>query len=162
MAYYANGQTLQFTPMAMDKQILFFDVTVQLAATQTDDATGAVINILGPFPANTELVLFDEWWVLPSDLDTNATPALTYDLQISSALAGTSPTVLIADSTTAQGGTKDLLDSNLTGTSLSGKYLQVKIETAAATAAAGTIQVRGAVRTGAAARTIDLRAVAGV
>lgn len=163
MAYYADvSRSLQFTPHADDKGVLTFDVTLTIAESQADDASGTVFNIIGPFPDGVEIACIDEWFVLPSDLDTGATPALTYDFQISSALAGTSPTVLISNSTTAQDGTKDFLDSNVMGTALGGKYLQVKIEVAADTAAAGTIQVRGAVRKSPPARTIDLSAIAAV
>lgn len=165
MAYYADTVKMtRYTPFATEFHAVPFDITVTVASTQIDDVTDTVINVLGPFGANQAIFNAAGWTVTPTDMDTHATPTLTFDFQISSALAGTSPTVLISNSAAAQSAAADLLDTPTTAenTSLSGKYLQIKIEDDVATAAAGSFRVRGWVYNVPPARTIALDAVAAV
>jgi len=121
-----------------------FDVTTELATTQLDDANDDT-NLL-QFPQNSRL-----WdvWVDLDDLDTGGTPALVWDLVVE-ATDGTGTVVLINDSTVGQTAGTDTLDTRQTSLliDVSLKYLQFRIVTKAATAAAGTLRVRGAFFTG--------------
>ena len=81
--------------------------------------------------------------MVTTDMDTNGAPALVISLQTST------PTVLIGGSTIGQGAGNDALDAGVYGIDVSSLYLDAKFTTAAATAAAGTIQIKAHVLVGA-------------
>jgi hypothetical protein len=112
--------------------------------TITDTHVGTINNIVNllDFPPNTILLGLE---VVATDMDTNATPALVIDFQV---YDGTTTTVLINDSTIGQGAGNDALDAGVAYTDVSSQYLQAKFVAAAATAAAGTIQVKALVAVG--------------
>lgn len=118
-------------------------VTVGLLTTDIDDIGDNVA--LFQFPANCRL------WGLSlevDDLDTHATPTITFDIALSAAAAGTSQTVLINDSTAAQGGGVDGIDAmTYIGYDVSNMYLCFQCAAAASTGAAGDIVIRALVYT---------------
>jgi hypothetical protein len=163
MAYYSPGTDAlaRVIPSLSPMDPTPFHFKVKLASTQVDDLTDTVINVAGPFPTNTQISCSASWLLDSTDLDTAATPTLTLDLQVSAALAGTSPTVLISNSAVGQGAVGDLLDSvdATEGLDIGGKYLQIKIEDDVTTAAAGTITIKGYLMVGPVTNTQDLTGV---
>lgn len=163
MAYYTPGTDAlaRLVPSLSPMKPTPFSVILKLASTQVDDVTDTVFNVMGPFPTNTQIASAASWTLDASVLDAHATPTLTFDVQVSAALAGTSPTVLISNSATGQAGVADLLDSVTAseGLDIGGKYLQIKIEDDVATTAAGTITIKGYLMVGPVTNTQDLTAV---
>lgn len=160
-SYINAHKSKQYVPLNPQAQNVYFDVTVSVSATQIADETDSTFVVLGPLPANTVIADSDSWQVDTSDLDTHATPTLTFDLTLADDKENANPDVLISNSDAAQSGATDYLDANEDWTDASSKYLLIKIEADVATGAAGTFRVRGAFRTGTPARTIDLTGVTG-
>lgn len=111
-------------------------VTVSLATTNIDNADDGVVFYQFPSAA----YLWD-LSVYATDMDTNATPTLVFDVGIGDS-DGAVDTVLINDTTIGQGAGRDDLDATVQKwVNCSSKYLMIDIVTAAATAAAGTLTV---------------------
>lgn len=79
-----------------------------------------------------------------SDVDTNGSPALVYDVVVINE-AGTTLFTLVSSSTKGRTGGTDVMDGALLGRNIgtSGGYIALKVTTAAATAAAGTYKWAG-------------------
>lgn len=126
-----------------------FKHTATIATTHIDNADDGFL--LFEFPEEACWLDLDSLVILPSDLDTGATPALDVDYGIGDS-DGTLDTQLIDGSLAGQTGVADFVD-NADGEgfdtartrflSVAGKYLLGDVVTAAATAAAGTIEVSG-------------------
>lgn len=101
---------------------------------------------LGYFPSNYNIYLVD-LQVTTDDLDAHATPTAVFDVILDD---GSNEVVLINDSTVMQGGGSDRLDAD--GGHLlrlvSGSWIGTKMATGAATAAAGTVTLKGLVYVG--------------
>lgn len=117
------------------------EVTVGLLTTDMDDVGDNVA--LFQFPDNCRL------WGLSlevDDLDTHATPTIKFDIALSAVAAGTSQTVLIDDSTAAQGGGVDGIDAlTYLGYDVSNKYLCFQCAAAGTTRVAGDITIHALV-----------------
>lgn len=132
-----------------------FDVTVELSATQAGLAAGAVFNLL-KMPEKAFIVNSAGWEYDFTDMDTNGAPALVLDIQFSASADGSSPDVVINNSSAGQSGASDAHDASEEWTDVGGKYLQAQVVTQAATAAAGSIRVKGFIACGVNPFTIDL------
>jgi len=131
-------------PNADPQGVFPFSVTTEIATTSIDETDDEVYLIY--FPSNYDIYLLDLEMTV-DDLDTHATPTLVLDLNMDT---GSAEVTLINDTTIGQGGGSDKLD--LDGghylRSLSGNYLATKVVTGAATAATGTVTVKGMVYVG--------------
>lgn len=78
--------------------------------------------------------------ITATDMDTNATPALVFDIVVTDA-NDTVKAVLINDTTIGQGAGSKVLDDAEVGEFVGGYWLALKTVTAAATPAAGTLKV---------------------
>ena len=109
-----------------------------VSLASTDLQNGDSVDIL-TFPGRCFLTGL---WIKITDVDTNGTPALTFDIRADS-------DVLINNSTAGQAGGNDQLDADLDPVLLdvSGSVLKFVPETSAATAAAGTLTVYAAINT---------------
>lgn len=157
-SYYRVRKQGEVLPVA-ETDVTFFDVEISFSTAQVDAwAADDIVHLIGPFPKGAKVVLdyadeggattpeagTTEWSYDFSDLDTHATPTLDFDIGFSAALTGTSLDVFANDSAAAQTGATDYNDASEIGTDIGEKYLVLKIVTAAATAAGGTVRVRGA------------------
>jgi len=109
-----------------------------VAATNTETEADELFVLTFPEKCYLEHLL-----VTITDVDTNATPTLVFDVIVENS-AGTE-VVLINDATIGQAGGTDELDANLFLTDVSEKKLGIKVVTGSATAAAGTITFKGRV-----------------
>lgn len=125
------------------------DVIVQqywIDVTAAQIEAGAMFDV-GPLPAYHTVV---DMVLIPDDLDTNGTPALTLDVGLLSGTVGdatsdrTIGAEFFSDSTAGQGGTPTRM-SLATGWKVlateTDRSIGVKVETDAATAAAGRIRL---------------------
>jgi len=122
-----------------------FESTTAIATTSLDDVNDEVYLV--KFPENCYL-LGSSLVVTATDMDTNATPTLVFDINIDT---GLSESTMVNNSTIGQAGGTDY--SEATGIpegliDVGGDYLGMKVVTAAATGAAGTITVQGIVYVG--------------
>ena len=77
--------------------------------------------------------------VTVTDMDTGGAPALVFDINIDD---GTTEQTVVNDSAIGQaGGSASFSNTKLPGLDVGGQYLALKVGTAAATAAAGTVDV---------------------
>lgn len=124
-----------------------FDTGAQtVATTNVDDAGDALFTF--QFPADCYLY---DLQVTVTDLDSDGSAALVFDVITSTTGAsGGTEVVLINDTTIGQAGGSDELDRNggLMLSDVSEKYLGIKVATASATAAAGTIRFKGIIHIG--------------
>lgn len=113
-----------------------FEDTFTIPTTSLDDADD--INKLWQFPAGSYI------WGLratPSDMDTNATPTLTYSL-LAIDSANTTKVTLVSASTNGQAAAgSDTIIAGAQGKYVGGYDLALKVGDAAATPAAGTIAI---------------------
>jgi hypothetical protein len=113
-------------------ELLKVEVDLVTTDLQQDD-----IVALFQFPQGTRLIAGA---VVATDMDTHATPTLSFDITLSAATDGSNATVLINDSTIGQGGGQDGFDTlDYLGKDVSNLYLCYECEASAATAAAGTL-----------------------
>jgi hypothetical protein len=112
-------------------------LTVALGTTDIDDVDDIVA--LCQFPQGTRLLSGS---VVATDMDTHATPTLAFDITLSASATGTTPTVLINNSSIGTGGGQDAFDTlDYFGKDVSNLYLCYECEAAASTGAAGTLTV---------------------
>lgn len=136
--------------------ITYVDRTIQLATTELDDVGDIVALFL--FPESCVLADPGSWVITLTDVDSNGAPALAWDLKVSDLASSPTETTLISGSTTGQAAGSDYLDNVASPTAevlldLSNQYLIFEVTTAAATAAAGTLQFRIAYSSGVIAET---------
>lgn len=133
MAYFTNRAIETIFPKPSNTGFAPVTIDVRIGDVNSSLAVGDVINLL-KFPVNT--VLEDDSIVLScvtADLDSNATTTLAWDLQVSSDLAGTSPTLLEGAVDVAEVGDSAVLTSQNGLTDVSSKYLQLRVDAAFAT-----------------------------
>lgn len=118
-----------------------FKTTVTIPTTSIDDIGDDVL--ICKFPEGVYLYT-PSLLVQPSDMDTNGTPTLGLDFGFGDS-DGVIDTVLINDSVAARTGVADEVDTGITDrfSDCGGKYFIMSVVTAAATAAAGTLEVEG-------------------
>ncbi len=120
--------------------IYTFDTGALTVATTNIDDVNDELRLLR-FPDRCFLLALQ---VTATDMDTNGAPTLSFDVQIDN---NTAEVDLIANSTIGRTGGSDELDINaghiLRDVSLN--WLQIKVDAAAATGAAGTIRAKGVV-----------------
>ncbi len=119
-----------------------FSHQVAIATTSIDEAGDDVL--LFKFPPNS-FIKANDLDVEFDDLDTNGTPTLVVDIGVGDS-DGVIDTVIINNSTGPQTGADDVADASTAGNywvDCSDKYLIMTVVTAAATAAAGDVTVRG-------------------
>lgn len=142
MAYYKHSQVEWAIPFREDCGVYPIDINVELAAAQVEN-DGAFINI-GRFGPNTYIAQDTDWDFDFDDLDSDGAPALVVDVQVADELDGTGNVdTLISGSTAGQTGATDAFDGDENLTDVSGKYLQLKVTTVAATGAAGGLRIKG-------------------
>lgn len=142
-AKVVNALSSHRTPMQRcNEGVTPFYGTLSLDTTVLDETDDKVV-FYGPFPSDFARLLTLE--ILCSDMDTNGTPALVFDISKADDTAGTisSGGELIDGSTAGQTGAQDRLDTDNAGFDVSGGYLCYHTQTAAATPAAGTITFIG-------------------
>jgi len=117
-----------------------FTTTAEVPTTSLDTQNDEYFFFTFPAQTNCYLVALE---VTTDDLDAHATPALVFDVNIENA-AGTEVT-LINNTTIGQGGGSDLLDADGGHIlrDVTGQKLGIKIVTIAATAAEGTVTLKG-------------------
>jgi hypothetical protein len=110
-----------------------FKGAVSLATTQIDDVADETYFFRFP-----KVAFLSRVQVQLTDCDTNATPTLVVDINTDD---GTTEVTLINNTTIGQAGGFDELDLGIDtlGKDVSDLYLSMKVVTAAATAAAGTL-----------------------
>jgi hypothetical protein len=120
--------------------LYLIEASAAVATTNVDDANDELRIV--EFPDGQVYLL--DLKVELTDCDTNGAPALVVDFITDD---GSTEAVLINDSTIGQAGGTDDLDANVDMDNLEvgGKFLAMKVVTAAATAAAGTVTVRALV-----------------
>lgn len=113
---------------------------VTVATTSLDDIGDEVFVV--KFPDNCYL---GDFQITVTDMDSNATPTLVFSV-ITENSAGTE-VVYTATTTIGQGGGTDEPDLGVQvlGKEVSNLYLGIKVTTAAATAAQGTVRIKGLV-----------------
>lgn len=161
-SYIDEKKAKGYIPFQPEAQVVYGDVQVFVNATQIADETASTFVVAGPFPAGAVVADSDAWQVIVTDLDTHATPTLTWDLTLAADKENASPDVLISNSTVGQSAGTDFLDANENNTTMADLYLLIKIEDDVATGAAGSFRVKYAYRIAAPARQIDLTGVTGV
>lgn len=136
-------------PRSWPHLVIPFRQTVTVATTDIDNSADR--SLLFQFPTSAEVgecfLDLASVTVVAADLDSGGTPALVMDFGIGDS-DGTIDTELIANSTIGQDSGRDNvdpadIDSNGLFLDVTGKYFIMGCSTAAATAAAGTIQVDG-------------------
>lgn len=131
-------------PGDLPRGVYAFTFEAEVPTTSTDEQDDEYR--LGYFPENYNIYLVD-LQVTTDDLDTHATPTAVFDVNIDD---GSTEVTLINNSTVMQGGGSDRLDTDGGHLlrSVSGNWLGIKMVTAAATPAAGTVTLKGLVYVG--------------
>lgn len=126
------------SPLA-PRGIFPFVVSETVATTSIDDVNDEVRLV--KFPDRCYLIALQ---VTATDMDTNATPTLRFDVQVDD---DSTEVDLIANSTVGQGGGSDELDEDAGHLlrEVSNKYLQIKVDAVSATPASGTLTFKGLV-----------------
>ena len=122
--------------------------TEDVFLTHTSLTLGAAADILKVVPIPAKGVMFTNARMRCSDMDTNATPTLVFTLRYNDGAASPTTKVLLHQTTIGQGGgviTPTKVPATEPGigftTNTSTGWLEIHIDTASATAAAGTLDV---------------------
>lgn len=125
-----------------DQALIYGDATVHTFAdtytvpTTAIDDVGDILRLFqyppGAYITNVRITA--------TDVDTNATPTLVFSLVVTDS-ADTVKATLIANSTIGQGAGSDSIDEPEIGEFVGSYYCAIKVGTAAATAAAGTLKL---------------------
>lgn len=112
-----------------------FGDTYSVATTSLDDV-GDIVRLF-QFPGGAYI---NQLRVTATDMDTNATPTLQWDVVVIDS-ADTVKATLIANSTSGQAGGTAVLDNAAIGEYVGDYWLALKLDAVSATPAAGTVKV---------------------
>lgn len=142
--YLLRNTRTRKKPGDLPHGVYAFIFEAEVPTTSTDEQNDEYR--LGYFPDDYNIYLMD-LQVTADDMDTHATPTAVFDVNLDD---GSSEVTLINNSTVMQGGGSDELDADAGHVlrSVSGNWLVVKMVTAGATPAAGTVTLKGLVYVG--------------